>query len=213
MVTFGGRSSRPKSEKSASSGWTSPSFASAIATESSRVFRLRSSQSLIRVARDSQCFFANDVYTSICARNTWSSSRGSIDASLLAAAASSSSRSRASGVGLCAAFSASERPRLNRKSTSGRSVAPRRPLPPTSGPHANGPAPRSIHDARSRPTYRSETQSVSSDTESDADASPSSSSSVASSSTAWVKRSVSRTSYRSNVEREARVKSDDGKSP
>jgi hypothetical protein len=30
---------------------------------------------------------------------------------------------------------------------------------------------------------------------------------------AWVKRSVSRTSYRSNVEREARVKSDDGKSP
>jgi hypothetical protein len=31
--------------------------------------------------------------------------------------------------------------------------------------------------------------------------------------TAWVKRSVSRTSYRSNVEREARVKSDDGKSP
>jgi uncharacterized membrane protein YgcG len=30
---------------------------------------------------------------------------------------------------------------------------------------------------------------------------------------AWVKRSVSRTSYRSNVEREARVKSEDGKSP
>ena len=30
---------------------------------------------------------------------------------------------------------------------------------------------------------------------------------------AWVKRSVSRTSYRSNDEREARVKSDDGKSP
>ena len=35
----------------------------------------------------------------------------------------------------------------------------------------------------------------------------------ASSSFLWVKRSVSRTSYRSNVEREARVKSDDGKSP
>jgi hypothetical protein len=30
---------------------------------------------------------------------------------------------------------------------------------------------------------------------------------------ARVKRSVSRTSYQSNVEREARVKSDDGKSP
>ena len=29
----------------------------------------------------------------------------------------------------------------------------------------------------------------------------------------WVKRSVSRTSYRSNVEREVRVKSDDGESP
>jgi hypothetical protein len=40
-----------------------------------------------------------------------------------------------------------------------------------------------------------------------------SSSSASSSSERWVKRSVSRTSYRSNVEREARVKSDDGKSP
>ncbi|EEH53559.1 uncharacterized protein MICPUCDRAFT_68821 [Micromonas pusilla CCMP1545] len=37
--------------------------------------------------------------------------------------------------------------------------------------------------------------------------------SVSSLANLWVKRSVSRTSYRSNVEREVRVKSDDGESP
>mmetsp|Transcript_9786 Transcript_9786/g.38210 ORF Transcript_9786/g.38210 Transcript_9786/m.38210 type:complete len:203 (+) Transcript_9786:1317-1925(+) len=157
---FVAAASSPKMEKSVTIGSIPPADESSSAVSISRVLRARSSHNPTRPGGDPslQCFVANIEYTSSSARNVALTSLGSTSSVFLCSRMASSSVCSAANSARDAAPTpkrasstlTSKPPNL--RSTSGRSLTFRNPSPPTSGPHANGPALRSTNDALPWPT-------------------------------------------------------------